>query len=188
VTFPSGSAAWQLHTRAYELPLDAPRSFPVHPTQIYESLIGLGLFALLMVLRRRRRFSGQVFLAWVIGYGALRPLVEMLRDDVEERGRIPGASAWLPAWVSPSQAIGWLSVLLGVALLVALMRRHRQAPESLRYWEPRPADSGAGPASSVSSAAALATAGAPEHVRPGPNLAHKSAHKPARARGRSKSR
>lgn len=138
VTFPRDSAAWQLHTRAYDLPTDAARSFPVHPTQIYESLIGLGLFALLMLIRRRRRFSGQVFLAWVIGYGTLRPLVEMLRDDVEERGRIPGASAWLPAWVTPSEVIGWVSVVLGVALLVVLTRRSRRAPESLRYWEALP--------------------------------------------------
>jgi phosphatidylglycerol:prolipoprotein diacylglycerol transferase len=189
VTFPRDSAAWQLHARAYQLPLDAARSFPVHPTQIYESLIGLGLFALLMLLRRRRRFSGQVFLAWVIGYGALRPLVEMLRDDVEERGRLPGASAWLPAWVSPSQFIGWLSVLLGVALLVALMRRHRLAPESLRYWEPRPAEAGAdGSASST----ATATGVAPERSRSGSILAHRSPHKSAQKsahlRGRSKSR
>jgi hypothetical protein len=117
-----------------------------------------------------------------------------LRDDVEERGRLPGASAWLPAWVSPSQFIGWLSVLLGVALLVVLMRRHRQAPESLRYWELRPAPAGAATETdgSASSAAALAAAVAPAHPRPGPNQARKSSQKVTqkvtRIRGRSKSR
>jgi prolipoprotein diacylglyceryl transferase len=135
VSFPRDSAAWLLHYRAYQLPADAVRSFPVHPTQLYESLIGLALFAALMLVRRHRRFSGQVFLAWVIGYGTLRPLIEMLRDDVDERGHIPGVAAWLPAWVSPSELIGWSSVLLGLALLVTLVRRHRRAPQSLRYWE-----------------------------------------------------
>ena len=134
VSFPRDSAAWLLHQRVYGLPMDALRSFRVHPTQIYESVVGLSLFALLMVMRRRRTFSGQVFLAWVIGYGTLRPFIEMLRDDVEERGNIPGLSGWLPIWVSPSQVIGWTSVLLGVALAVSLSRRHRRTPGSLQYW------------------------------------------------------
>lgn len=134
ISFPRGSAAWQLHERVYGLPAEAPRSFAVHPTQIYESLVGLSLFALLMLIRRHRRYSGQVFLGWVIGYGTLRPLIEMLRDDVEERGKIPGLASWLPAWVSPSEVIGWASVLLGLALWANLARRHRQAPESLQYW------------------------------------------------------
>jgi phosphatidylglycerol:prolipoprotein diacylglycerol transferase len=140
ISFPKDSAAWLLHQRAYQLPADALRSFPVHPTQIYESLVGLSLFAVLMFLRRHRNFSGQVFLAWVIGYGTMRPLIEMLRDDVEERGTIPGLASWLPAWVSPSQVIGWVSVVLGIALGVTLARRHRTAPGSLEYWRPRAGD------------------------------------------------
>ena len=35
-----------------------PESFPVHPTQLYETLAGLFLFGLLMFLRRVRKFSG----------------------------------------------------------------------------------------------------------------------------------
>ena len=138
VTFPRDSAAWQLHQRAYDLPADALRSFPVHPTQIYETLVGLFLFGLLIALRKYRRFSGQVFLGWVIGYGLLRPLIEALRDDVEERGTIPGAAGLLPKWMSPSQFIGWASVVLGVGLLVSLVRRYREDPESLQYWKTPP--------------------------------------------------
>jgi hypothetical protein len=37
--------------------------------------------------------------------------------------------------LSTSQFIGLVSVVLGVALLVALIRRYRQDPQSLRLWE-----------------------------------------------------
>ena len=65
-------------------------SYPVHPTQVYESLVGLFLFALLMLIRKYRTFSGQVFLGWVLGYGILRPLIEIVRDD-DQRGNVAGA-------------------------------------------------------------------------------------------------
>ena len=60
-------------------------SLPVHPTQIYESLCGLVLLVWLLMMRRTQRFRGELFFSFVFGYGVLRFLVEMLRDD-EERG------------------------------------------------------------------------------------------------------
>ena len=58
-------------------------SFPVHPTQLYESLVGLALLVLLLWQRRYTRFRGQVFFLFVFGYGFLRFLLELWRDDVE---------------------------------------------------------------------------------------------------------
>jgi phosphatidylglycerol:prolipoprotein diacylglycerol transferase len=57
--------------------------FPVHPTQLYESLVGLILLALLLWQRRYTRFRGQVFFLFVFAYGFLRFLLELWRDDVE---------------------------------------------------------------------------------------------------------
>jgi phosphatidylglycerol:prolipoprotein diacylglycerol transferase len=65
------------------LPVDSTESLPVHPAQLYESLGALLLFGALLALRQRRTFRGEVFLAYVAGYGALRFLIEMLRDDPE---------------------------------------------------------------------------------------------------------
>ncbi|HET6280720.1 MAG TPA: prolipoprotein diacylglyceryl transferase [Polyangia bacterium] len=137
---PNGSPAWQHHVQDFGLPRDALQSYPVHPTQIYESLVGLFLFGVLMLLRRRRTFSGQVFLGWVLGYGSLRPLIELVRDD-GQRGSVGP--------LSTSQFIGIVTVGLGLALLVYLIRRHRKDPQSLRLWEqPAFATGVAGPASS----------------------------------------
>jgi phosphatidylglycerol:prolipoprotein diacylglycerol transferase len=98
----------------------------VHPTQIYESLVGLALFGLLMLIRKYRAFSGQVFLAWVLGYGIMRPLIEIVRDD-DQRGNVGP--------LSTSQFIGLASVVLGLALLVQLVRKYRRDPQSLRLWQ-----------------------------------------------------
>ncbi len=58
-------------------------SFPVHPTQLYESLVGLLLLVLLLWQRKYTRFRGQVFFLFVFAYGSLRFLLELWRDDVE---------------------------------------------------------------------------------------------------------
>jgi phosphatidylglycerol:prolipoprotein diacylglycerol transferase len=127
-----GSPAWQHHIDQYHLAVSSfQQSYPVHPTQIYESLAGISLFLILMLIRRYRTFSGQVFLAWVLGYGILRPLIETVRDD-EDRGlyTLPVLNLQL----STSQIIGLVSFVLGLALLVALVRKYRRDPEGSRLW------------------------------------------------------
>lgn len=126
IRFPKGSPAWQHHVHDFGLANNAAWSLPVHPTQIYESLVGLALFGLLMLLRRHRKFSGQVFLGWVLGYGIMRPLIEIVRDD-DQRGNVGP--------LSTSQFIGIVSVVLGLLLLVYLVRRYRRDPQSLRLWQ-----------------------------------------------------
>jgi phosphatidylglycerol:prolipoprotein diacylglycerol transferase len=90
-TLPSGdgSPAYVRHLDVYRgTPLETElvrmnTSFPVHPTQLYESLVGLGLFGLLLWQRKKIRFRGQNFFLFVFGYGFLRFLLELWRDDVE---------------------------------------------------------------------------------------------------------
>ena len=53
----------------------------VHPTQIYDSLLNLGLYLALAWLYRRKQFDGQVFAAYLMGYAVTRSLVEMFRGD-----------------------------------------------------------------------------------------------------------
>lgn len=83
----SGSPAWVQHVKERGLSHDATHSFPVHPTQLYESLVGLGLLALLLTARRYQKFRGQIFLLFTFAYGVCRFLLEIVRDDAE-RGAI----------------------------------------------------------------------------------------------------
>jgi phosphatidylglycerol:prolipoprotein diacylglycerol transferase len=126
IRFPAKAPAWLDHVSNYNLSSTAPYSYPVHPTQIYESLAGLFLFGLLMYLRKVRKFSGQVFLGWVFGYGILRSVIEIYRGD-SDRGSVGP--------LSTSQFIGIVSVLAGVVLLVGLLKKYKADPNALRLWE-----------------------------------------------------
>jgi phosphatidylglycerol:prolipoprotein diacylglycerol transferase len=110
-------------------------TLPVHPTQLYESLGQFVLFLALLLMRRYRRFHGQVFGAWLMCYAVLRSTVELFRGDVE-RGTLHGlleylgakslaASVPLEAWynVSTSQFISLCMFAFGVALLYRGFRK-----------------------------------------------------------------
>lgn len=83
---PTGSPAFNHHVSAYGLSPDAAASFPVHPTQLYESAAGLALFGLTMFVWRKRSFRGQPLLVLVMAYGVWRFFIEMVRDDPERGG------------------------------------------------------------------------------------------------------
>jgi phosphatidylglycerol---prolipoprotein diacylglyceryl transferase len=53
----------------------------VHPTQVYEALLNALLYAGLIWLYRRKKFDGQIFGSYLIGYALLRGLVEGFRGD-----------------------------------------------------------------------------------------------------------
>ncbi|KYF59060.1 prolipoprotein diacylglyceryl transferase [Sorangium cellulosum] len=84
----SGSPAWVQHVKERGLDPTAEASLAVHPTQIYEALVGAGLLTLLLLARRRQKFRGEIFLLFTFSYGVCRYLLELLRDDAE-RGSIP---------------------------------------------------------------------------------------------------
>lgn len=109
--FPQGSPAWRLHVQD-RLSLDGLRvteaslwSLPVHPTQLYEGGSALVLFATSMWLRKRARFSGQVFLFFFAAYGVVRSAIELVRGD-PSRGLLFG----LPT----SQALGLSTAVLAM--------------------------------------------------------------------------
>ncbi len=53
----------------------------VHPTFLYESSLNLCLFILLIILRKHKKFHGQIGALYLIGYGIIRFFVESLRTD-----------------------------------------------------------------------------------------------------------
>src|SRR5262249_23106757 len=106
---PNGSPAFEKHLHNYGLPSDATASFPVHPTQIYESLLGLALVAVTLLVRKKRKIDGMAFIAFVWGYGIPRFLLEFIRDD-EQRG---GLFGW-----STSQIIGIVTSMMAVVLFL----------------------------------------------------------------------
>jgi phosphatidylglycerol:prolipoprotein diacylglycerol transferase len=86
-----------------------PLDTPLHPTQLYESLACLLIIGALLWLAPRKRFDGQVALAYVALYSAARFVIEFFRGDAA-RGSI------MDGLVSTSQIVA-LVLILGVAAL-----------------------------------------------------------------------
>jgi len=93
----------------------ALRGIPLHPTQIYESLTCVGIYIFLVRLRRRQKFDGQVWWAFLIIYALMRSLIEVFRFDVD-RG------VYLGGLLSTSQIISLL-VLTAAAIMLPLLAR-----------------------------------------------------------------
>lgn len=99
---------------------------PVHPTFLYESLWNLAGFCLLHTLSKRAyRFRGQIFLSYLVWYGAGRFWIEGLRTD----------SLYLfSTGLRVSQLLSAVAAAVGGALLVLCLRRGVQTLEQL--WNP----------------------------------------------------
>lgn len=98
-----------------------PLDTPLHPTQLYESLACFLILAALLWMAPRKRFHGQVVLAYVVLYAVARFAVEMFRGDAI-RGFVLGGR------LSTSQFIALLMVVAAALVLPYLARRKRVAP------------------------------------------------------------
>ncbi len=59
----------------------APRGVPLFPTQLTESAGEFLIFVLLLVLRRSKKFDGQIFWLYLVLYAVLRFTIEFFRGD-----------------------------------------------------------------------------------------------------------
>lgn len=119
IRFPPDSPCYNRQRVEGLLPEHALSSLPVHPTQIYESIVGLLLFVLTLVVWKRRKKRGEVFIAFTMGYAVLRFLLELFRGD-DQRGGMFGFST--------SQLIGMVTFVIAGALWVWLRRQPEAAP------------------------------------------------------------
>ena len=95
----------------------------VHPTFLYESLWNLmGLCLLFFVVRRVRRFDGELFLCYLGWYGLGRFWIEGLRTD----------SLYLfGTGIRVSQLVALVSVLVAAALLVRMLVFVKPDPQKM---------------------------------------------------------
>ena len=118
---------------AMRLPLDAVRSsdvtelmmkhvetikgvsyIQVHPTFLYESLWNLGVLFSLLWWRKHKKFEGEIFLMYLLGYGVGRFWIEGLRTD---QLLIPGVK--LPV----SQVLAAVLVVVSIVTIFIIKRK-----------------------------------------------------------------
>ncbi|MFW6010966.1 MAG: prolipoprotein diacylglyceryl transferase [Desulfosalsimonas sp.] len=85
---------------------------PLHPTQLYSAAANLFIFLVLMGLRKKKRFHGQIFLFYIFFYGLLRSVIEIFRGD-DRGGLVMGV-------LSVSQVLGISIAVFSLAVLVFL--------------------------------------------------------------------
>ena len=86
----------------------------VHPTFLYESLWNLlGLALLILLMKRGRKFNGQMFLSYIVWYGLGRAVIEGLRTD---------SLYFFGTGIRTSQMLGIVSALAGAALFILRLK------------------------------------------------------------------
>jgi phosphatidylglycerol:prolipoprotein diacylglycerol transferase len=121
-SFPPESLAYQTFAAradaAKYLAADRLHTLPLHPTQLYEAFGELTIFVvLLLVVRPRKRFDGQVLATYLLLYSVLRSVLELFRGDFD-RG-------WLG--VVNSAQLTSVGILAAGVLVWVLGRRGRAA-------------------------------------------------------------
>ena len=61
--------------------IDGIEYIQVHPTYLYESLWNLGVLMFLLYWRKHKKFQGEIFFMYLLGYGIGRFWIEGLRTD-----------------------------------------------------------------------------------------------------------
>jgi phosphatidylglycerol:prolipoprotein diacylglycerol transferase len=90
-----------------------------HPTQIYEALLNFMFSFVLVILYRRKKFDGQIFAIYLVGYAILRAFVESFRGDYD---------TFYLGVLTPGQMAGVIIFAIGAALRVWLSRKGHAVP------------------------------------------------------------
>ena len=110
----------------------ADNNLYVHPTFFYESVwCILGFFVLYIIMKKRRKFSGQLFLCYGVWYGFERMVVEGMRSD----------SLYIAnTSIRVSQALSAALMLVSLVLLISLyvkFTKHPKPIEGIDFFPPK---------------------------------------------------
>lgn len=92
----------------------APMDVHIHPTQLYDSANGFIIFTALIILRKFKKFDGQLFWTYTLLYAVGRFIVEIFRGD--ERGFV------IESFLSTSQFIAIPLFAVSIIMMIKLKR------------------------------------------------------------------
>ena len=88
----------------------------VHPTFLYESVWCLMVLVIMLLYRKHKKFEGEVFLIYLLGYGLGRVWIEGRRTD----------QLWIPGTEIPvSQVLAGVLAVVSAGLIVYCRRKKR---------------------------------------------------------------
>lgn len=89
----------------------------VHPTQLYEVSILISIALILLIIKKRQQFKGQLFILYVSMYAISRTIIELFRGD--NRGYI------IENWLSHSQFIAILILIIASLFYIKLKTKNK---------------------------------------------------------------
>ena len=101
--------------------IDGTRYIQVHPTFLYESFWNIGVLIILLLFTKHRKYNGQIFLIYLLGYGLGRVWIEGLRTD---------QLIFFGTGVAVSQVLSGVLVVASAAILIYRFVKDRQKAKS----------------------------------------------------------
>ena len=121
VVFPRDSPIYLIQVEAGVIPLGASQLAPVHPLQLYFAAAGLAIAAFLYWWRPRRRFDGEIGLAFLALFSSSTALLEPFRSDGARGARIG-------PWPQLLVLMAVIAAASTIVLLVAEWAARRRTP------------------------------------------------------------
>ena len=94
--------------------VDGVQYIQVHPTFLYESLWNILVLVLILVFTTKKKFNGEIFLLYLVGYALGRVWLEGLRTDQLQIGS---------TGIAVSQALSGAIVIVGVVVWICVRRK-----------------------------------------------------------------
>ena len=94
--------------------VDGVQYIQVHPTFLYESLWNILVLVLILVFTTKKKFNGEIFLLYLVGYALGRVWIEGLRTDQLQIGS---------TGIVVSQVLSGAIVIVGVVVWICVRRK-----------------------------------------------------------------
>ena len=94
--------------------VDGVQYIQVHPTFLYESLWNILVLVLILVCTTKKKFNGEIFLLYLVGYALGRVWIEGLRTDQLQIGS---------TGIAVSQVLSGAIVIVGVVVWICVRRK-----------------------------------------------------------------
>lgn len=100
--------------RSHMTTIDGVQYIQVHPTFLYESLWNILVLVLILVFTTKKKFNGEIFLLYLVGYALGRVWIEGLRTDQLQIGS---------TGIAVSQVLSGAIVIVGVVVWICERRK-----------------------------------------------------------------
>ena len=97
-----------------------PLHTALHPTQLYSSLMIIGILVVILFIKGRKQFDGQLFMTYLMLYAVGRSVIEVLRGDLERGFLIENV-------LSNSQFYSLLIFIGALIIYIHLAKKSRKA-------------------------------------------------------------